>query len=179
LGAAAAHQQHFHRQIFGLRLNFTLNIMQIFVAGDFDIQPDDRLLGVPPLVSCSLMLAKSPFSTASGWVTGTVSGALRQCPSLKVTRLTLLLFPFHQSSGRWASRCSGYVRSRRPPAPGEYGRAQYSRRGKMAGREGIQRADIDVANRIAFAGADGGQMAAGDDRQRTIAAQGAGRWYCC
>jgi hypothetical protein len=77
LGAAAANQQHFHRQIFGLSLNFALNIMQIFVTGNFDIQPDDRLLRrIPPLLSWA-MLAKSPFSTASGWVTGTSRGGRR------------------------------------------------------------------------------------------------------
>lgn len=44
LGATAAHQQHFHRQRFGLLLNFSLDIVQVFIAGDFDIQPDRRLL---------------------------------------------------------------------------------------------------------------------------------------
>ncbi len=47
-------------------------------------------------------------------------------------------------------------------------------RGEVLRREGIQRADINVANGIAFAGADGGQMAAGNDGQRAIAAQRAG-----
>ena len=35
-------------------------------------------------------------------------------------------------------------------------------RGEVLRREGIQRADINVANGIAFAGADGSQMAAGN-----------------
>src|SRR5690606_27981876 len=34
-----------------------------------------------------------------------------------------------------------------------------------AGREGFQRADVDLAHRFAGAGADGGQVPAGDDRK--------------
>ncbi len=44
----------------------------------------------------------------------------------------------------------------------------------MLCRKGIQCADVNVADGIAFAGADGGQMAAGNDGQRPIAAQRAG-----
>ncbi len=44
----------------------------------------------------------------------------------------------------------------------------------MLRRKGIQCADVNVADGIAFAGADGGQMAAGNDGQRPIAAQRAG-----
>ncbi|SSL87238.1 Uncharacterised protein [Klebsiella pneumoniae] len=47
-------------------------------------------------------------------------------------------------------------------------------RGEVLRRKGIQCADVNVADGIAFAGADGGQMAAGNDGQRPIAAQRAG-----
>jgi hypothetical protein len=41
-------------------------------------------------------------------------------------------------------------------------------------RKGIQCADIDVTHGITFAGTDGGQVAAGDNRQRAVAAQRTG-----
>ncbi len=47
-------------------------------------------------------------------------------------------------------------------------------RGKILRREGVQRTNIDVAHRVAFAGPDGGEVAAGDNRQRRVAAQGTG-----
>nr|VUD32568.1 Uncharacterised protein [Raoultella sp. NCTC 9187] len=51
LGAAAAHQQHFHRQRFAAGLDLALNIVQIFIAGDFNIQPGGgQFRAVLPLV---------------------------------------------------------------------------------------------------------------------------------
>lgn len=48
------------------------------------------------------------------------------------------------------------------------------RRREVLRRERVQRADIDVADRIAFTGANGRQMARGDHRQGAIVTQGAG-----
>jgi hypothetical protein len=68
--------------------------MQIFVAGDFDIQPDRGLLVVIlPLVQLGADAGEIAFQTASGWVTGTISGVTSSGAVAKVTRLTLLLFP--------------------------------------------------------------------------------------
>ena len=47
-------------------------------------------------------------------------------------------------------------------------------RREMAGGERLQGPDIDIAYRITLTGADGGQVTAGNDRQRAVTAQVAG-----
>ncbi|MNY61300.1 hypothetical protein D3C86_1979660 [compost metagenome] len=47
-------------------------------------------------------------------------------------------------------------------------------RGGVLRREGVQRTDVNLAHRVTFAGADGGQMPGSDDGQRRVAAQRAG-----
>ena len=177
MGAAAANQQHFHRQIFGLGLNFSLNIMEIFVTGNFNIQPDDRLLrGVPPLGKLFADAGEIAFQHCQRLRhRHRQRKHLRQVPVAEGHQIDAFAFArLIKAEGDGRAAVANMVAAADLLRPVNMAEGNIINGGKMAGGERLQRADVDIAHRIALAGANGGQVAAGDDRQRTIAAQGAG-----
>ncbi len=155
----------------------TLNIVQVVLRGNFDIQPHRRvLLDAAPL----LQLGGDGGQIASDHCQRLGHGHLQgfhgaEAPVVKTHQVHRFGFAgFIEAQRQRRAAVADVLAATDHLRPMNMAQRNVVGRREVLRRKGIQRADVNVADGIAFAGADGGQVAAGNDGQRPIAAQRAG-----